>query len=125
VDAAAIARHDDGDGSAVLAIEQTQCGLRVAPHDRPDVAVSGQSRERCPIAQPAGPHRSERGDRQRPRRAGSPGASATLSARHRSAREHARHEPTPHDRREDLGRPRRQPGARCAGGSRGRSPPRA
>jgi hypothetical protein len=40
LDAAAIARHDDGDSSAVPAIEQTQYGLQyLAPHDRPDAAM--------------------------------------------------------------------------------------
>ena len=36
----------------------------------------------------------------------------------------SRHEPAAHDRREDLGRPRRRPGAGRAGGPRGRPPPR-
>ena len=38
--------------------------------------------------------------------------------------EPSRHEPAAHDRREDLGRPRRRPGAGRAGRPRGRPPPR-
>jgi hypothetical protein len=53
---AAIARHDDGDTAAVLAIEQTQHGLQKSSPSRP--GRSAQSTRRSMIVQPPEPHRS-------------------------------------------------------------------
>ena len=51
-------------------------------------------------------------------------ASATLSSPSAPTSEPSRHDPTAHDRREDLGRPRRQPGPGRTGGPRRRPPSR-